>query len=46
METDKRMERQVGTAIISDEASQDLRRAASQAREFGLDALEIRSVGE
>lgn len=34
------------TAIISDEASQDLRRAASLAREFGLDALEIRSVGE
>jgi sugar phosphate isomerase/epimerase len=34
------------TAIITDEVSQNLRTAAALAREFSLDALEIRSVGE
>ncbi len=34
------------TAIITDEVSQDLKTAAALAREFRLDALEIRSVWE
>ena len=34
------------TAVITDEISQDLRIAAALAREYHLDALEIRSVNE
>lgn len=34
------------TAVITDEISQDIRVAAGLAREYGLDAIEIRSVSE
>lgn len=34
------------TAVITDEISQDLRVATALAREYGLNGLEIRSVGE
>lgn len=34
------------TAVITDEISQDVRRAAQIAREYGLNAIEIRSVSE
>ena len=34
------------TAVITDEISQDIRVAAKMAKEYGLDALEIRSVNE
>ena len=34
------------TAVITDEISQDLRVATALVREYGLNGLEIRSVGE
>ena len=34
------------TAVITDEISQDVRRAAQMAQHYKLDAIEIRSVSE